>query len=82
MTLLTPWTLQTEKTRKKGELLPVYGTTYDDFANFMCTLNGAEGDKLRRSTFLERCLLKYIHNIARNLKSNKTMKKASQEYRK
>ena len=47
----------------------------------MSKLNGVENNKLHRSTFLQRCELKYIHNLARNLKCNSEAKKISQAYR-
>ena len=81
MTLLTPWTLQTNLNRNIGELIPIYGTSWNDFTNHMRKLNGVKNNQLHRSTFLERCELKYIHNLARNLKCNSEVKKISQNYR-
>ena len=42
MTLLSPWTLQDKDNaqRMPGELIPVDGTTYQDFVDFMKKMNG------------------------------------------
>ena len=44
MTLLTPWTLQTNLNRNKGELIPIYGTSWNDFTNHMQKLNGMKNN--------------------------------------